>query len=189
MPLFYVPSVAAVLVGCLLPLVYVAYTDCRYYLIYDRATYAIALAGLVAAIYEGRLVDAVAGAVLGFGVVFVFCLLKGAGGGDLKLATALGTWFGPYQMPFIFLAASLIGIPWGLYKKVRSGEKVGEWAKTFFRGIYLRAFYGTPGAIPLPELPEDDDAPVPSEAIPFGACLAAAAWLDWFLQIFHFWHI
>lgn len=188
MHIFTEPSAAAMLAGCLLPLLYVAYTDCRYYLIYDKATYAIALAGVVAAVYDGRLGEAVAGAALGFGVVYVFCLMKGAGGGDLKLATALGLWFGPYQMPFIFLAASILGVPWGLYKKARAGEKLGVWAKTFFRGLYLRVFYGVPGAVPLPELPEDDDAPVPPGAIPFGACLAAAAWLVWALQMFHVWH-
>ena len=181
MSLFSVPSALPVLVGCLLPLVYVAYTDCRYYLIYDRATYAVALAGLVAAIYEGRLAGALAGAALGFGVVALFCLAGGAGGGDLKLAAALGTWFGPYQMLYIFLLASLVGVPWGLYKKARSGERLGEWAKTFFRGLYLRVFYGTPGAVPMPRLPEDDSSPPPPDAVPFGTCLAAAAWLWWAL--------
>lgn len=171
-------SAPAFLVGCVLPLVYVAYTDWKEYMIYDRATYAIALAGLIAAIYEGRVGDSLAGALFGFALMFVFCAIKGAGGGDVKLATALGMWFGLQAMPYLMLLSSLLGVAWGAYKLAKIGL-LRQRMKVFFTGLFLRLVYGVRGAVPMPHLPDDEDAPPPPDAVPFGTCMAVGAWVLW----------
>lgn len=132
-------------------------------------------AGLIYAVYTGRLPDAVLGFGLGFGIIFLCVLLGGAGGGDLKLAAALGMWFGYRETLYVLLLGSLIGLAWGcvlLYKQGKLGSRV----KVFFKGVWCSFVLGMKGTMQMPKLPEDPDAPVPKDAIPFGTCLAVAAW-------------
>lgn len=166
--------------GCLLPSLYIAYTDAKTHMVYDRATFPILLAGLVSAVYLHNLPDALLGFAFAFTVLFICAAMGGAGGGDVKYAAGLGMWFGFREVQCILLIAAVMGAVWGMAKMARAG-KLKTWAKTFFTGLYLRVFYNVKGAIPVQKLPDDPNAPAPPEAVPFGTCLAAAAWLTWAL--------
>ena len=168
----------ALLVGCLLPLMVAAYTDVKSHLVPDKITLPVLLAGGVNAIYSQQSLDALLGMVVAFGIMLCLGCLGGVGGGDIKLAAGLGMWFGLPQVMALMFLASLLGIVWGAVRMYRLGILDAR-LKTFFTGLYLRVVCGATGAVVLPKLPEDPLAPVPPDAIPFGTCLAVAAWIIW----------
>ena len=53
----------------------------------------------------------VAGCAVGLAMFLPFFLLRGIGGGDVKLLAALGAWLGPYQAMWLDLFAALAGGP------------------------------------------------------------------------------
>lgn len=159
------------LFGCLLPSLIAAYTDARNYIVPDLVTLPILLAGLIEAMH-GNLANALFGVGFAFGVTLVCALMGGMGGGDVKLAAGLGIWFGFHAVQAVLVGAALLGVAWGLFRLARRGRLRG-WVRTFFVGLYLR-LGGVKGAIPMGQLPEDGS--VPQEAVPFGTCLALAAW-------------
>lgn len=169
----------ALILGCLIPSAVVAWTDFRSHRVPNVITLPMLCAGLAYGAYTGQLSDALAGAFVLFVLGFVCFLVGGMGGGDVKLMAALGAWFGLYTGMAAVLAACAIGIAWGLGKKARAG-RLAAWADNFFRGLYLRLVLNVKGTIEVPRLPDDIDAPLPKEAIPFGTCLAVAAWLIFF---------
>lgn len=177
------PENVAFTVGCLLPSVYIAYTDARKRRVYDKATFPILLASLVNAVHLHDVPDALLGSAFAFAVLFVCAAMGGAGGGDVKYAAGLGMWFGFREVQYVLPIAALIGVAWGMVKMARAG-KLKTWAKTFFTGLYLRVLCGVNGAVPVQKLPDDPGAPAPPEAVPFGTCLAAAAWLVWVAKFY-----
>lgn len=176
------PGQIAFLLGCLLPALGIAYFDIRHRLVPDRLTLPVLLAGLVGAVYSGRLPDAFLGAVLGFGLLILPCLFNLAGGGDLKCAAALGAWLGPYGLVRALFAALLFGAVWGIALKFRRGTLV-PWAKALFTGLYLRVFCGVRGAVPVSEVPEHPDRSAPPDTVPFAACMAVAVWVHWIAEV------
>ncbi|WP_353928505.1 A24 family peptidase [Desulfofundulus kuznetsovii] len=166
----------AFVAGCLLPSVYIAYTDARSHMIYDRATFPILLAGLVNALHSDTLPDALLGSAFAFALLFICAALGGAGGGDVKYAAGLGMWFGFLNVQYVLLIATAMGVVWGMVKLAWAG-RLKSWAKTFLTGLFMRVFYGVKGAIPLRKLPDNPGAPVPPEAVPFGTCLAVGSWV------------
>lgn len=104
--------------ACLVLLV-LGLIDARCRLLPDALTLPLMWAGLLLA-WAGvgaSLHDAVIGAVLGYALFRVVdapfrCLRgrPGVGGGDMKLAAALGAWFGWQPLPFVLLSACLAGI-------------------------------------------------------------------------------
>jgi leader peptidase (prepilin peptidase)/N-methyltransferase len=130
----------------LLPL---ALLDARHYWLPDALVAALALAGLLLAApmldttMAARLIGAMAGGLtLALLARFFFQVRgrEGMGGGDPKLAAAIGCWLGWMPLPLMFLLASASGIIWGL-------------------------------------LTQKKDVPITEQHIPFGAFMAAAAWL------------
>ncbi len=108
-------------------------------------------------------------------------LRGGAGAGDAKLAGALGAWLGYGILQAIFIAC-VIGLVWGMIRLHRHGLLKTRMT-LFFKGIYYRLVYGMQGVLPMSKLPDDEKAPLPVEAIPFGVCLAAGAWIVWTIII------
>ena len=74
-------------------------TDIWKFRVYNALTLPLLVAGLV---YHGfaegtpGLVLSVIGMLLGFGVLILFFLLGGYGGGDVKLLAAIGAWLAPW---------------------------------------------------------------------------------------------
>lgn len=167
-----------IFLGCLLPAAVIAYTDYRRHWVPNLITIPMFLTGLAYAIYQGYVLGALVGAGTAFLFGFVLFAMGGMGGGDVKLMAALGAWFGLFGMLPVILLASLIGIAWGLGKKAKAG-RLKEWALDFYRGLFLRIVLNVQGAAGAPKLPVDITAPIPRDAIPFGACLAVSAWVVW----------
>lgn len=97
-----------------------ALIDFRYFLLPDFFTQPLMWAGLMMAYFDLNSLtvsDALTGVFCGYlmlklPAVCYFCLTKraGLGGGDIKLAAALGAWL-PYQLiPLLLIMASLSGI-------------------------------------------------------------------------------
>ncbi|MCR4441885.1 MAG: A24 family peptidase [Peptococcaceae bacterium] len=166
--------------GCIAPALAIACVDVKKQIIPDKITCPMIALGLLYALATGKIMDALAGAAICFGLFFFVGLLGGVGGGDLKFATALGTWFGFYGSLTVIFLASVLGLAWGVVKMLRArglGETLGWFKGTLF-GFWLMA-RGQRDNPFLPRLPEDDDEPAPDTALPFGAFLAAAVLLVW----------
>lgn len=164
----------ALLIGCLLPVTLCIYTDARSYILPNWLTGSIIISGLTAAVLLGRVPDALAGALLAGGVFLFACLSGGAGGGDLKLATGIGIWFGFYGGALIIIAGCLLGAAWGIFKMAKDGT-LKKWLKTTGVGAYLR-LSGIRGTITLDRIPEDASKPMPANVVPFGTFLGISTW-------------
>jgi prepilin peptidase CpaA len=87
-----------------------AVTDVWKFKVYNALTLPFLCSGLI---YHGlaggtpELAGSVLGAVFGFGVLLVFCIMGGVGGGDVKLMAAVGAWLGMPQTFYVFIASSL----------------------------------------------------------------------------------
>lgn len=73
------------------------------------------------------LLNALLGAGAGFGILLLAALLSkggaGVGGGDIKLAAAMGFAYGPYRVLFILLLASILCLPVaGYFSKTEEGQ-------------------------------------------------------------------
>lgn len=110
---------AAALAFACLALLLLGLIDARCRLLPDALTLPLLWAGLLlAAAGAGvHLHDAVIGAACGYLLLFATdlpfrCVRRrpGVGGGDMKLAAALGAWLGWQPLPFVLLAACLAGI-------------------------------------------------------------------------------
>ncbi|MDY6267817.1 MAG: A24 family peptidase [Selenomonadaceae bacterium] len=121
--------------------------DIRTGFLYDRWVIPLAGVGLLMAIFQqDSLFSALAGAMLGGGLLFLVRVVSrgGIGGGDVKLAAALGIWTGISGiLPALFLAF-LLGSVWGVVLLLRG---CGRKAKLPFGpclsiGGIVGAFYG-----------------------------------------------
>lgn len=93
--------------------------DARHFWLPDRLTLTLGAAGLlVGGLATGvALVDRVIGAAAGFASLWAIGAgyrrlrgREGLGGGDPKLLAAIGAWLGWLALPFVLLAASLLGL-------------------------------------------------------------------------------
>jgi prepilin peptidase CpaA len=84
------------------------------------------------------------GALLAFLLAFPLFMLKGMGGGDVKLLTAAGAFLGPYRTIVALLATALIGgvlaILVSARRKRLGASVVGTY--TVVRGLALKALSG-----------------------------------------------
>lgn len=92
--------------------------DVRDGMLYDRFVFPLALSGVVM-VLAGRLsppLSAWMGALIGGGLLFLVRLLSrgGLGGGDVKLAAALGIWTGLDGIFPALFVAFLLGSLWGI---------------------------------------------------------------------------
>lgn len=159
-----------------------AYTDLKTSLILNKITIPMALLGFVFSALTGRIVESLLGFAIGFGIMLVGVLKGGAGAGDAKLAGALGAWLGLGVLQAILIACAA-GFGWGLVRLQKAGTLKTR-TILFFRGIYCRFVFGMRGVVPISTLLDEDVEKLPPEAIPFGMCLAAGAWIIWTIIIF-----
>ncbi|RJX20181.1 MAG: prepilin peptidase [Desulforudis sp.] len=172
-----------ILFGCLVPTAVIAYTDYKRHWVPNVITIPMFLTGIAYAVYQDNVADALAGAGVAFLIGFVCFAIGGMGGGDVKFLAGLGAWFGLSGVFPVILLGCLIGVCWGLGKLVKAG-RLREWAADLFRGLFLRFVLNVQGAASVSKLPDDIAAPIPREAVPFGTCLALAAWAVWALATF-----
>ena len=104
----------AIVIGCLLPSVYSAYTDVKYRMIYDRITIPTLIAGVIYSIYIGIWQNTLLTAAVVFVILFAMALQGGVAGGDVKFSTALAVWFGYPLIIYVIGIGSLLGLIWEL---------------------------------------------------------------------------
>jgi len=68
-------------------------------------------AGICYSIYTSQIKEALLGLALGFFILLICGLMGGVGGGDVKLAAALGAWFGT-DVLWVLLLGSFFCIIW-----------------------------------------------------------------------------
>lgn len=132
--------------------------DWREGMLYDRLVFPLAFLGMAMAFLEGAptVVSACSGALLGGGLLFLVRLLSrgGLGGGDVKLAAALGVWTGLSGILPALFCAFLLGSVWSIVLLLRGygrlarlpfgpclavggivgvffGEKIASWYEAF----------------------------------------------------------
>jgi len=173
---------AVLLAGCLLPGLYLGYTDIKKRTLPDRVTIPMIIAGFIYSAYTGNLQTGITGSVSAFLLFFItaFIFGGGIGGGDIKLAAGLGMWFGFPEVLYIIIAGVFMMVIYELGKMVYAGKlksRLKETTIPFFRGIFLRFFLKIK-AVPDIEQKEED------YGMPFGTFLVAASWLVWGARIF-----
>jgi leader peptidase (prepilin peptidase) / N-methyltransferase len=104
--------------------------DWRAYWLPDSLVLALAAMGVVASIGMGAEPWVpLAGIIIGYGYMAatrwlfrVWRGLDGLGGGDVKLAGAMGAWLGPFDLPMALALASLLAIIAGLVLAMSTGH-------------------------------------------------------------------
>lgn len=91
-------------------LIAVAFIDLEHKIIPNRLTIPFLLAGLVFMAWKGELPAALAGGLLGGGVLFliVLCYPKGMGMGDVKLLAMIGVYLGWWRIILVLFFASFL---------------------------------------------------------------------------------
>ena len=111
------------------------------------------------------LVSAIWGAFLAGGIFFLFFVVGGMGGGDVKLMAAVGAWAGVKQVTPILLAAALAGGALALVYMIADGT-VGRTLRNIF--ILIR-HHLTSGIRPHPQINVQDSR---TTRVPFGIAIA-----------------
>jgi len=168
------------IVGCLIPGLVCAYVDWKKFIIPDSMVLVMFLAGLGYSISTGQIKSAVIGASIGFLITWICWKKKGLGGGDVKLTTALGMWFG-YNILVVLFIGSLLTTIAGLVKMALNG-KLSKWASTYCRGVYYAVVYGVPGTTTAPQLPDNFEEIHP-DSVPFGTFLVAGAFIVYLIML------
>ena len=133
--------------------------------------FAIALVLRVSTGGTEALVSGLLGALLAFLLTFPLFLLKGMGGGDVKLLTAAGAFLGPYRTFVALLATAVVGgvlaIAVSLYRRRLGRSLVGTF--TVVRGLALKALSG--GEVNAVPTLETEGA----VTVPYGVAIAAGS--------------
>jgi len=169
--LFQLPSIPTAVV--LLAAVIAGVTDLLRFKVHNRLTIPLLVSGLV---YSGVVggsagfAQSLLGALLGFAVLFVFHLMGGIGGGDVKLLAGLGAWLGVVVTFYVFLATALLA---GLYAVVlilTFGKVHETWINlqiVWHRLVALGRYLGAEDRVEVAVLRPDR-----SRVIPFAAVMA-----------------
>lgn len=171
-------EIEAIVLGCLLPSIYSAYTDAKQRMIYDYITVPVFLAGLFYSLYVGTWQNTVPAAAAVFFILFAMALKGGIAGGDVKFSTALAIWFGFPLIIYVIGIGSLLAFVWGAVILTKNGT-FAKRMLNMVRHFYLQYKFKV-DVIPLPTLPENDE--ISPEDITFGPFLAIAAWAVFILQ-------
>lgn len=170
----------ALLAWCLIPGIYLAYTDWKKRLLYDYVTIPMFIIGLFFSIFIFKNpTTALLGFAVAFGMMFLMALRGGVGGGDVKLSGALGIWFGFPDILYVLLIGSLLSFIYGSYVLIKKG-KWKEKMQPFFTSVMIKLLYDKSGKIYTEKLPEEGIA---ENAVPFGTFLIIGAWIWFLLQV------
>ena len=106
-----------------------AWIDAETFLLPDTLTQALLWVGLIGSamsLTNTSLLDSLAGAVLGYGLLWLVSWgferlagKEGMGQGDLKLLAGLGAWLGVWSLLPLILLASVSGLIFGVTQKIR----------------------------------------------------------------------
>jgi prepilin peptidase CpaA len=154
------------------------FTDLKSRRVPNLLTFGATLAALVWGMAHGGLAGlgwAAAGWAAGLAVFLPFFLLRGIGGGDVKLVAAIGAWLGPVGALWVGAFGALAGGPLALIVAASSGH-----LKQAFANIWnLLTFWRVMGFKPHPGVNLDNTtAPRLPYAIPIFVGLVVTLWLQ-----------
>ena len=142
--------------------------DCKYRLLPNTYTVSLMIMGIIWRFVFGGtsgVIDGVLGGVACAAFLFIPFLLKGAGGGDLKMIFAVGIFTGFRYCCAELLFISLTGLLLGIVMLI--GNKVdGQRLKHYLRSIFDWRYDRKAGKKSLPENVSEKDK------IPFGVAIA-----------------
>lgn len=166
----------AIFLGCLLPGLYIVYTDIKWGVIKDYITLPIFMAGLIYALITKTYVNALIGSSLGFITFFIVAwITNGAlGGGDIKFSAGIGIWFGYSGVILVLLLAVFSAVVFELIRYLVSGQLKSlfyERLFPYFQKVYLRYGYK------VKEIDLSIDKKY--KPIPFGPFLVISTWIIW----------
>ncbi len=151
-----------------------AVTDLRAFKIHNLLTLPLLVSGLAYHWYVGGsdgLLASSLGALFGFGVLFIFFLVGGVGGGDVKLLAGVGAWLGLFLTFWLFNAASIAAGLYALGLIVFNGRVRETWLRLrlmVHRLILLGRHLGPD--LQVEEVTRQDNRR--RHLIPFGAMMA-----------------
>ena len=144
------------------------WTDCKYRRLPNLYTLGLALIGLAWRLVFGGLgglVDGILGGCVCALFLLIPFLMKGVGGGDLKMIAAAGIFTGLRycwaEMLFVSLTGLALGLGMLVFGRVRS-SRLKHWLRTLFDWRYDRK----QGAENLPDKSDE------KERVPFGVAIA-----------------
>lgn len=166
----------AIFLGCLLPGLYIVYTDIKWGVIKDYITFLIFMAGLIYALITKTYVNALIGSSLGFITFFIVAwITNGAlGGGDIKFSAGIGMWFGYPDVATILILATILAIIYELFRYIHQGklhELFHERLFPYFQKVFLRYGYKVKSI--------DLSINKKYKPIPFGPFLVISTWIIW----------
>lgn len=154
-------------------------TDLRSRRIPNGLTFGAAAAALAYGLVSGGLHGlgwAVAGWTAGLAVFLPFFLLRGLGGGDVKLMAALGAWLGPMSAVWVGLFGAIAGGPLALIMAASGG-----YTRRAFSNLWgLLLFWRAAGIRPHPVLTLNgggSEAPRLPYALPILVGVMVTIWL------------
>ena len=148
-------------------------TDLRMFKIHNLLTIPLLLSGLA---YHGLVtgqdafVSSLLGALFGFGVLLLFFLVGGIGGGDVKLLAGVGAWLGIFLTFWLFNAAALAAGVYAVVLTVLNGRYRETWMNLRLLGhrmMVVGRHLGTDEQVE--EVVQRDDRR--KQLIPFGAMM------------------
>jgi prepilin peptidase CpaA len=107
-----------------------AATDLRAFKVHNLLTVPLLITGFVYHAASGgppALANSLLGAAFSFCILFMFYLLGGMGGGDVKLMMAVGAWLGLPLTFFVFVVSSVAGGIYALVLIYASGNVRDTW--------------------------------------------------------------
>lgn len=139
-------------------------------------TFGAALGGLLIQILAGGLQGALAatgGWLVGTLLFLPFFLLRGMGGGDVKLLAGIGAWLGPVDTMWLAAYSALAGGALGVVVALTHG-----YLRTALRNVYLMlTYWRSVGLRPVPNLTLDSPkTPRLAYAIPIFAGTVMTLW-------------
>ena len=144
------------------------WTDCKYRRLPNLYTLGLAVLGVVWRFAFGGLaglLDGISGGLVCALFLLVPFLLKGAGGGDVKMIAAAGIFTGlrycVAEMLFVSLTGLFLGLGMLVFGRVRS-SRLKHWLRTLFDWRYDRK----EGAEKIPDKSDE------RERVPFGVAIA-----------------
>ena len=160
-----------------------AVTDVWKFKIYNAVTLPLLCSGMIYHGLVGGAPDFTAsfvGALFGFGILLVFYLMGGMGGGDVKLMAAVGAWLGMPQTFYVFIASSLAAGCYALLLIFAHGKVAETWLNFQILWHRIMAFGRYLGAEDRVEAAVSQ-ADRSSRLIPFAAMVAigVVATLAW----------
>jgi Flp pilus assembly protein protease CpaA len=120
-----------------------AVTDVRKFKVHNLLTLPLLLSGLI---YHGSIGGlsgvgtSLLGALFGFGILFLFYLMGGVGGGDVKLLAAIGAWLGMPLVFYVFLASACAAGVYALGQMLLYGMSRETWVNLQILWLRMKIF-------------------------------------------------